>query len=307
MEEGSPSITALVTAFVRAYHVAHDSPAIFDDALAGQILTPEECAFLEQNLAASLGLFNPELAATHPDQATALDWVMKVQNGPIAISRARYVEDCLESAVREGVEQYVILGAGLETFPFRRSDLLEHLEVFELDHPATQEFKKRRLSELGWTIPSRLHFVPADLRGGRLSEALDQAGYDRRKPSFFGWPGVTYYLDKTVLLSTFRSIVEVAAGGSAVVFDYLDRDALTPDKTAPRMRRMQAVVERVGEPIKTALDPGELVSELARVGLTVREDLAPADIEARYFVGRTDGYHAFEHVHFAWAEVGGER
>ncbi len=109
MEAGNPSVTALVTTFARAYHATHGDPKVFDDSLAASILTKEEYAFLERNVAATLGLFNPDLAAPHPDQATALEWVMRIQNGPIVISRVRYIEDCLESEVHRGAGQYVIL------------------------------------------------------------------------------------------------------------------------------------------------------------------------------------------------------
>ncbi len=307
MNEQNPSITALVTAFARAYHAADDSPKIFEDYLAGQILSDEELAFLEQSVAATLAFFNPELASSHPDRATALNWVMKVQNAPIAISRARYVEDCLESAIQQGSEQYVILGAGLETFAFRRPEVMDRLEVFEVDLPATQRFKQQRLEGLGWAIPSRLHFVSVDLTVGGLAKALDAASYDRARKSFFSWPGVTYYLEREAILETLRIMVGIARKGSAVVFDYIDSDALVPEKASIRMQRMQAVVQRVGEPMRTAFDPAELREELDRIGLRLKEDLTPADIEKRYFAQRTDGYHAFEHVHFAWAEVAASR
>lgn len=305
MEAGNPSITALVTAFARAYHATDDPPKVFDDSLAASILTREEYAFLEQNLAATLRFFNPELAVSHPDQAKALEWVMKNQNGPIAISRARYIEDCLESAMHRGAKQFVILGAGLETFAFRRPELMERIEVFELDLPATQRFKRRRLAELGWSIPASLHFVPMDFGGDLLAAVLDGAGYDRAKRSFFSWPGVTYYLDRAAVLETLRTIVALSPEGSAVVFDYIESDAMIPEKASLRMQRMHAVVKRVGEPMKTAFDRAELGEELNRIGLRLREDLMPADIEQRYFAARTDGYHAFEHVHFVRAEVAG--
>ncbi len=306
MEPSQVSTTALITAYARAYHAMHDTNKIFDDYLAEQILTEGEQAFFGQNLTAALNFFNPDLAATTPDQATALDWVIKVQNGPITLSRARYTEDSLAWAVKhQGVEQYVILGAGLETFAFRQAALMQRLHVFEIDHPATQAFKQNRLAELGWEIPGGLHFLPVDLARENLAKALQQSVYDPQKVSFFSWLGVTYYLTKAIVLNTLQAIAAMAPAGSSVVFDYIDPEAFIPDRAAPRMQRMQAIVARVGEPMRTSLEPLSLAADLEKMGLRLKENLSPADIEARYFQGRTDGYRAFEHVHFAWAVVAG--
>src|SRR5690349_19551117 len=113
MEPNRASITALVTAYCRAYHAIHDAPKIFDDFLADQMFTPEEHTAFNHNLAARLQVIDPELAATNPDEPTALARVMQIHHGPITLSRSRYTEDCLELAIdREGIQQYVLLGAG---------------------------------------------------------------------------------------------------------------------------------------------------------------------------------------------------
>ncbi len=303
MEEGKASLTALLTAYARAYHATHDAPKIFDDFLAARWYTEGERAYLEHNLAASLQLLDPERAAACPDEATALAWYMRLQGGPITLSRSRYTEDSLETAVRQGVRQYVILGAGLDTFAFRRPELLRQLCVFEIDHPATQAFKRQRLAELGWAIPAQLYFVPVDFAQENLAEALKRSVYDRRAASFFSWLGVTYYLTRDVVFATLRAITEVAAAGSTIMFDYFDTDAFVPERAATRMQRMQAIVRQAGEPIQMGFDPSTLAGDLAALGLRLHEDLGPSDIERRYFQGRTDGYRAFEHVHFAWAVV----
>lgn len=304
MEQSTVSATALITAFARAYHATHDAPKIFDDYLAEKILTKEEFAFFGKNLADALRFFNPELAASNPDQATALDWVMKVQNAPITISRARYAEDCLELAIKHGVEQYIILGAGMETFAFRKLEMMERLHVYEVDHPATQAFKQQRLSELGWEIPSHLEFVPVDFSKEKLADVLKRSSYDPDKNAFFSWLGVTYYLSKGTVLDTLRSIRAIAPRESTVVFDYIDSEGFDPAKAAKRMQLMQAIVERVGEPMKAHFDPATLGKELGAIDLRLEENLSPTEIEERYFKNRTDDYHAFEHVHFAWAAVG---
>lgn len=304
MEQQNVSATALITAFARAYHAAQDAPKIFDDSLASQILTEEERAYFGQSLAQALPFFNPQLAATQPDPATALDWVMKVQNAPITLSRARYTEDCLDWALAHGVRQYVILGAGLETFAFRKPALLERLRVFEVDTPVTLAFKQERLAGLGWEIPPQLVFTPLDFAQDRLHEALLAASYDPHQPSFFSWLGVTYYLEKGVVWNTLAAIRKIATGGSSLVFDYIEPGGFDPAVASARMQRMQAIVARVGEPMRTWLDPAVLAVDMGNLGFRLKENLNPAEIEARFFAGRTDGYHAFEHVHFAWAQVG---
>lgn len=303
MQDNQVSFTAMVSAFTRAYHAMHYSPKIFDDFLAYNFFTEEEFARIGWNLAEALKFFDPGSAASCPDQATALARMMRTQSTPITLSRARYAEDILETAVRLGVQQYVILGAGMDTFAFRRPEMVERLQVFEIDHPATQGFKRNRLAELGWAIPANLHFIPLDFNRESLLAALTNSLYDPKKLSFFSWLGVTYYLPREAVFDTLRSIAGIAPAGSAIIFDYLDNDAFVPEKAAKRVQRMQEAARRAGEPMKTGFDPSALKEDLTRLGLRLHENLSPADIEERYFQGRTDDYHAFEHVHFARAVV----
>jgi methyltransferase (TIGR00027 family) len=303
LEENHVSLTALISAYARAYHALFDSPKILDDFLARHMFTDEEFTNMGRNLAMAVRFFDPERAASFPDQESALAWVMRNQSTPITLSRARYTEDMLELSVEQGVGQYVILGAGMDTFAFRRREMLSRLHVFELDHPATQALKRHRLSELGWECPAQLHFVPVDFTKESLVTALEHSSYDPNILSFFSWLGVTYYLDRNVVLQMLRSFAGIAPAGSTIVFDYLDTDAFIPERAAERIKRMQEMVRRTGEPMKTGFDPSALAAELARNGLHLQENLDPSDIEERYFQGRTDGYHAFEHVHFARAVV----
>lgn len=303
MPENQVSITALITAFARAYHSKYDTPKIFDDFLAPELFTPEEHAFFSQNLAKSLEFFDPEFAASCPDQFTALMRVMQIQNGPVTLSRSRYTEDSLEAAVGQGVQQYVILGAGFETFAFRRPEMLKQLQVFEVDHPATQNYKRQRIADLGWDCPAQLHFVPLDFSKDNLATALQLSGYDPKKTSFFSWLGVTIYLSRQAVLDTLRNIAGIALAGSMIIFDYMDADALIPERTEKSIQLMQEVVRRAGEPIKTGFDPEALTGELANFKLRLHEDLGPSAIETLYFKGRTDGYHAKAHFHFAQAVV----
>lgn len=297
------SITAILTAYARVYHATHDSPVIFDDSLAKQLFSDEECAYFDKNLAESLKFLNPERAAACPDQAAMLAAYMHLQGAPITISRGRYTEDALEASIARGVQQYVILGAGLDTFAFRRPDLVERLQVYEIDHPATQAMMRDRIAKAGWQIPEPLHFIPVDFTKENLATALEPSGYDPKQPSFFSWLGVTYYLTRDVVFETLRAIAQIAPSSSSILFDYMDTDAFDPTKAARRVQKMQQIVRGVGESMRAGFDPAKLGNELAPLGLRIKQDLGPAEIEQRYFKNRTDEMRAFEHVHYAWVAV----
>lgn len=305
MDADQVSKTALGTAFMRAYHAAHDHPRIFDDFMAQDLITAEELRVIEERHLAAFQRFDPAGAASCLDRASALACWMQGGGAPaIVFSRARYSEDILESAVRQQeVKQYVILGAGMDTFALRRPDLSARLQVFEVDHPGTQAHKRRRLREVGREHPAQLHFIAVDFSRENLAEALGRSPYNPQAASFFSWLGVTYYLTREAALATLRAIATVAPPGSTVIFDYLDAEAFVPERAARRVQIMMKLVERVGEPMLTGFDPACLAADLASLGLRLQEDLSPADIEARFFEGRTDGYHACEQAHLARATV----
>jgi methyltransferase (TIGR00027 family) len=291
------SLTAVVNAFLRAHHAIHERPPIFDDALAGALFSPEEQATLAGHMITALAVFDPDAAALGLAPAVALARSLRAQSTALLLARARLVEDRLARAIAAGVAQYVILGAGLDTFAFRRPDLRDRLRVFELDHPATQADKRQRMARAGWATPDHLRLVPIDFTTGDLGAALDAAGHDPRLPTFHAWMGVTYYLDRAVLFGVLQALAARSAPGSVVAFDHLDPAALDDTVASARLRRIRALVARVGEPMKTGLDPVALPAALAEVGWTIEEALAPAALEARYFAERDDGYHALEHFH----------
>jgi methyltransferase (TIGR00027 family) len=302
MEAKQFSRTALVTAYIRAYHAAHDEPQIFADLVAHRLITVEDPQSRRVRLIDSLQSADPELVRPYFNQASALPWWIRVIAGAV-LSRARYVEDCLEQAIAQGVRQYVILGAGMDTFAFRRLDLMEQLQVFEVDHPETQAFKRQRLAEAGLEPPEALHFIPADLQQENLATVLKHSSYEPGLLTFFGWMGVTYYLDSESVFATWREIAEVAPPRSSVVFDYLDTGFFAPENPHKSVQAVLDNVRRIGEPMHTGFEPPELARNLARLGFRLQEDLSASDIEARYFRERPDGYHAGNHIHFAWAVV----
>jgi methyltransferase (TIGR00027 family) len=301
MAEIQNGVTALITAFARAYHSTHAKEKIFDDFVADEFYSPEERMTFSQHLASGVTLFDPEFAATHASPEEAMDRVVQIQHGPITLSRSRFCEDRLDEAVARGIAQYVILGAGFDTFAYRRPDLAEHLTVFEVDHPATQALKQQRLASLKREYPSNLRLVPVDFDRDDLAGSLTGAGYDPANAAFFSWLGVTYYLSRETVFATLEKLAGMSAPGSELVFDYFDTDAFDPERASRRMRIMQSIVQQVGEPMKAGFNPRQLQAELRSTGWQVEENLSTEEIEARYFAARDDGYHAFEHVHFGRA------
>ena len=303
MELSKGAITAIVTAFGRAYHSLYDEPKIFDDFLAKDMMTQETFDFIGHSLAGSLSFFDPEAAARQLPEQESLAHVMRAQSAPISLARARYTEDYLKAAVGEGFTQYVILGAGMDTFAFRNPDMLECLRVFELDQLVTQGYKRARIGELGWKVPENLSFIPIDISRDDLAAALEKEGFDKNEKSVFNWLGVTYYLEKADVLSTFSRIAGASAPGSMVVFDYLDADAFDDSKASKRIKAAREIVNNAGEPMKSGFDMGELKVLLTGAGLELVEDMDTAATQNAYFSGRTDGYTALEHFHIARAKV----
>ena len=295
--------TALIACYYRAHHHAHDEPRIFDDPIAQFLITSAEKEYIADFMIERLNTLDPGLAASGAARLVMLNGFMRSSPSPVeGISRARYAEDLLEEAISQGVRQYVLIGAGMDTFAFRRPDLNQNLQLFEVDREEAQRFKRQRLAEAEIQEPGNLHFVTVDFSQESLDTALARSEYDPTAPAFFGWLGVTPFLHHNTVLDTLRAIKRTAAKGSHVVFDYIDDDAFDPDKASKGIRELIASL-RSRDPFSAGFDPDGLSRELIQTGFQVRENLGPTDIETRYFQERNDGFHAAEHAHFAWAVV----
>lgn len=302
MEENQISLTAIMAAYLRAYHSMYDDPKIFDDFLAYEMIPEENRKLIEEGFINSVKLSDPGFAALPPDLAGALARVMPGLSGLChTLGRSRYAEDSLEKAINQGVKQYVILGAGLDTFAFRRRDLLNSLKVFELDHPFTQSFKRSRIEELGWDVPEGLHFVPVDFTKDNLLSGLVKSPCDSRLKSLFSWLGVSMYLTREEIFKTLTAVREITPTGSTVIFDYLDKVAFDSENAAPRIRKAMFMAVYAGEPMQTGFDPDNLHNELSGIGFRLVENLRPADFQERYFEGSK--YVACEHFYCARAEA----
>jgi methyltransferase (TIGR00027 family) len=181
--------------------------------------------------------------------------------------------------VARGVRQYVVLGAGLDTFAQRNPFAAEGLEVFEVDHPATQAWKRERLRDAGLAAAASLTYAPVDFERETLAAGLAAAGFRADQPAFFSWLGVIVYLTGEAAMGT---LAWIAAGANEVVFDYGEPIGAYPLEDQPRVAARHAHVAAIGEPWLTHFEPAALAADLADLGFDQIEDLGPADIAERF-------------------------
>ena len=297
--ENKSSLTALIASFSRAYHAEFDEPKIFHDPIARQLMTDDEYRQIIGYMVGGIDFFAPEMKSelTAPDDI--LKWVVQTQLAPTPLARARYCENMAMNAIKIGAKQYVILGAGMDTFAYRNPALLSKIHVFETDHPETQKFKKTKVERAGWVIPGNLHYVPVDFTKDNLTAALHNSGFDATKATFFSWLGVTYYLKKKDFENMVKTISSLSPDSSGLLFDYPDENFLGSD--VKRVQNQVAMAQAAGEPMKPGYRYEELEQLLAEYGFLIYEHLTASDIETRFFANRTDYLHAFEHINYALA------
>jgi methyltransferase (TIGR00027 family) len=287
MDPGKASMTAMGTALMRATHTRLDRPPLLDDPWGDRLIPSEQ----REAMLGSGGREALDVALrAHPSYGTV-------------ILRARYAEDALADAVARGVRQYVIVGAGMDSFALRRPAFARELEIFEVDHPATQEFKTGRLAECDIPLPSGLHLVAADLSETPLDAALAGSAFREDRPAFFSWLGVTPYLTRAANLATLAAIASCGLAGSELVFSFVEQALLDADTDDERIQEARAQVAAVGEPWITGFDPGQLAHDLRAQGLELLDVLGPAQLEARYCAGRSDALAASPGSHVAHARV----
>jgi methyltransferase (TIGR00027 family) len=201
------------------------------------------------------------------------------------VVRARYAEDRLDRAVAQGITQYLILAAGLDTFALRRRELGGRLRVFEIDHPDTQRWKRGRLRG---RIPSNLRFVAVNFERESVAEALRRSRFDPRLPAFVSWLGTTYYLSREAILGTLASLRSVLAPGSELVLDYWSKDPRLDARARWLLAGVQFMVAMQREPMKSFFTPRQIEREIAGLGLQILQHATPADQRSAYLGRRTD-------------------
>jgi len=269
MNHNTHSLTAYKVAMMRAVHQILDNPKVFEDPIALSIIGAQGTADIRLKEQRFKKRIHSSLRA-------------------IVVARSRFVENELLAAVKRGVRQYVILGAGLDTFGYRNPYANDGLKVFEVDHPATQEWKRQQLCVAKISIPENLAFVPIDFESQSLADQLKKTGFRTDEPSLFSWLGVTMYLPYEAMMATMQFIVTSTPPGSTIVFDYV-----VPPSSQNLLRRLvfhllSRKVGKAGEPWKSFFDPDSLVKELKAIGFIQVEDIGPEKINALFFKERAD-------------------
>ena len=263
----APDNTAVRTALWRALHVEVDAPPhVFEDVLGLKLVAPDD----GWRGRPDMSLF------TRPFRASI-------------VARARFVEDLVAERAACGVGQYVLLGAGLDTFAQRQSELASSMRVFEIDRPAAQEWKRRRLVELGFGIPSFLHFVPVDFEtGDEWWERLSASGFNPQKPAVVASTGVSMYLTKEAIMATLRQVAMLTRG-STFVMSFMLPIELNDPEIRSGVERAAAGAKASGTPWLSFFTPAEMLTLAREAGFRKLEHLSAATLAERYFAGRTDG------------------
>ena len=269
VRQGQPSRSALLVASMRAVHDLLDEPAVFADPVALRLLG----ATAEAELRADPFVLND------PMSRGLRAWL---------VARSRFVEDELARCVRAGARQYLLLGAGLDTFAYRNPYNDKGLRVFEVDHPGTQRWKQQLLADARIGVPSSLNFVPVDFERDDLAGALREAGFRSDQPACVSWMGVTMYLTAEAVLATIGTLAGFPAG-SCLCFDYhVPLAHLNPiERVIGEVMGQRAAA--LGEPWLSAFDPDQLQEQMLHLGFASAHSAAPDDLNLRFFPRRKDG------------------
>lgn len=293
------SITARMSSFGRAFHAENEDHLVFTDHLAKKLMTAEEYTAVQNYILGGAQFFEPEIDPAKQEPKELLRQLINTHIAPSPLCRAAYTEKDLKTAVLTGTKQYVILGAGMDTFAFRETEFLAKYRVFEVDHPLTQEDKKERITRAGWTIPNNLTFVPVDFTKDSLTERLIAAGFDPSVKSFFSWLGVTYYLSAEAIDTMLSALSSLCADGSSLVFDYPDENFF--DAPERRVQNTIMMAKASGEPMQSAFSYAELEKLLEKHGFLIYELLTPDDIQRDIIDNAGADMKAFEHVNYCLA------
>jgi len=286
MRQDRPSRSAIGAMFLRAALTHSPHTSIFADPYAERLL-PWPLGSLSRQPLISRGA---TFGMRHSTIMRALT---------IVLLRARYTEDRLVERMAQGVRQYVILGAGWDSFVLRRPDLVTQLDVFEVDHPATQRSKRARLAELGFQLPDNVHFVPVDFEQQALSAALRTAGLNPTQATLVCWQGVTYYLTPAALQDTFGQLATCCDAELDVIFDYLDARYFKHRQAQHRASWLNLGLRIGGERFLSGFDPAQLDTVLAPLGYQVVEQLLGTQLANFWPAAEMGSLKPRSLVHFA--------
>ena len=268
MKNVEPDNTAVRVALWRAIHAQADPlPHIIEDEVGLKLIAPD-----------SEWRQRPDM---HPD------FTKRIRAS--IVTRARYIEDLVIEQSERGIDQYVILGAGLDSFAQRRSEVASRLQLFEIDQPDTQAWKQRRLIELGFGVPEWLHFVSVDFEVSSWWEELLRAGFDTGKPAVVACTGVSLYLTKEAVLATLRQIATLAAGSTLAMTYYLPMELLE-EEDKPLQQIAEKGARSAGTPFISFFSSDEIVALAREAGFKHIKTISTGDLRNRYFAGRADNF-----------------
>lgn len=293
------SITALMSSFGRAFHTENEVHPVFVDPLAKELMTADEYEAVQGYILNGAHFFEPDLDTSGLTDKEIVRLLVNKHIAPSPLCRAAYTESLLKNIAQTGISQYVILGAGMDTFAFREKEFVSGHRVYEVDHPLTQKDKQARIARAGWRTPENLTFVPDDFAKDRLSERLVTSGFDKRNETLFSWLGVTYYLSAEEIDKTLSEIADLSAEGSALVFDCPDEGFFSASEK--RVQNTIMMAKAGGEPMQSAFSYAELEKLLGRHGFRIYDWLAPCNIQTRIIESAGANLKAFEHVNYCLA------
>lgn len=300
MVELQESTTAKLCSFARAFHSNFERNKIFDDYLAYDMMGKEQYEEIGQLIENQyrFELFDPDRGFKKDQIYQELIHCI----APIPLSRIAFAEQKLQAFAQIHKNcQYVICGAGMDTFSFRNDH--SAIQVFELDHPDTQRYKLQRIEELEWRIPDNVHYVAVDFSTDDMKDALYNSKFDPNLPTFFSILGVAYYLSLSVFEQTIRQIASISSGGSEIAFDYPDETTFQKSNV-PRVKYLSEITSKLGEPMVQGFSLQDMKYVLLRNSFTIEKHMTPEKIQKEYFANRSDQQCAFENIHFILAKKG---
>ena len=258
----------------RALHAKFAQPPILDDFWAIELLGEESRARVER--------------ASAPGEVEVTPGFDASRIFALGIASLRYAEDEVERCVDRGIGQYLILGAGFDTFALRRDDLVGDLDVYEVDHPDVQSLKRARVEAARRTVVRVPTFVPVDFERTSFQAGVEKSGFDTQRPAVLSWLNTIPYLTEEATVSTLREISGVLAAGSRIVLNYGADVPLTPDQIE-FFSTLQQVVTAAGEPTRSRWAPDAFAQMLTGLGFEIVDHATERDLTRRYFAGRRDG------------------
>ena len=275
---------------MRAAHLLYHHPVVFNDPYALHLTSPALRRVCQNRF--FRWLLSREFISESLRPITAQ-----------VVSRVRYAEEKLEQAVSKGISQYVIIAAGFDSFCLRRPDFSAGLQIYEIDHPATQQIKQKRLAEIVDSSPEGVEFLAVDLEKQTIADALSDSSFLKDERAFFSWLGTVPYLSEDAVFNVLRDLVSFAARGSEIVFDYSIPTYMWAQEELQALGRILRIIGRRGEPVKSFFEPDAFPDTVSHLGYHIFENISPTELNKKYFLDRSDGLMIHSAAYNIHAEI----